>query len=117
MSKYPQVELVLPKTIMGKAKYKLMADAEVGIYTIPAGFVSDGSTVPRLFWGIFPAVSSYFWATVLHDYLLSIGTNRMKADIAFKEAMAHENVSKPVIFVKLFFVTIYGFIKKPKDYL
>lgn len=94
MTMRPDVTIVLPKTVMGKAKYVLVSDLHIGNYVVPSGFKSDGSTVPRLFWGLFPPVSSYFWAAVLEC-----------------------GVSKPVIFIKLFFVTIYGFIKKPKDYL
>lgn len=37
--------------------------------TVPAGFVTDGATVPRMFWSIFPPWGIYGQAAVLHDYL------------------------------------------------
>lgn len=41
--------------------------------TVPAGFVTDGATVPRMFWSIFPPWGIYGQAAVLHDFLC---TNR-----------------------------------------
>ncbi len=37
--------------------------------TVPAGFVSDLASVPRIFWTLFPPDSSYSQAAVLHDWL------------------------------------------------
>ncbi|BDD79455.1 hypothetical protein [Burkholderia phage FLC8] len=37
--------------------------------TVPKGFITDGATVPRLLWGIFPPWGVYGQAAVTHDYL------------------------------------------------
>lgn len=37
--------------------------------TVPAGFITDGASVPRMFWPIFPPWGVYGQATILHDYL------------------------------------------------
>lgn len=39
------------------------------LITVPAGFPSDGASVPRIFWGIFPPSGQYTMAAVLHDFL------------------------------------------------
>lgn len=42
-----------------------------GIITVPAGFLTDGASVPRIFWNIFSPFGSYFPAALIHDYLYS----------------------------------------------
>lgn len=37
--------------------------------TIPKGFFTDGASVPRMFWAIFPPWGSYGQAAIVHDYL------------------------------------------------
>ncbi|MGB5861105.1 MAG: DUF1353 domain-containing protein [Pseudomonas aeruginosa] len=36
---------------------------------VPAGYLTDGATVPRLFWWLIPPLGQYGQASVLHDYL------------------------------------------------
>lgn len=69
------------------------------VITIPQGFVTDGATVPRLFWGLIPPWGKYGQAAVVHDYLCMGGvihdtvlnTNylppRAETDLIFLEAM------------------------------
>ena len=61
-------------------------------YTIPAGFVTDGATVPRALSWLYPKYGVYLKAAIVHDYLLeyvlptgAISSNRV--DEIFKEAM------------------------------
>jgi len=57
--------------------------------TVPAGFVTDFASVPRVFWGLMPPWDQYGKAAVLHDYLYSTGSvSRLVADAVFLEAMA-----------------------------
>lgn len=37
--------------------------------TVPRGFLTDGASVPRLFWKLIPPWGGYGQAAVLHDYL------------------------------------------------
>lgn len=37
--------------------------------TVPKAFLTDGASVPRLFWNIFPPWGKYGQAAILHDYL------------------------------------------------
>lgn len=62
------------------------------IYVIPAGFITDGASIPRLLWPIL----GHPWgrpgkAAVLHDFLYRSGfpgMTRARADGLFLEAMA-----------------------------
>lgn len=62
-------------------------------FEIPRGFVTDLTSVPRLFWTAFPPCGKYTSAAVLHDYLYWINSpkcDRKCADdillLAMKEA-------------------------------
>lgn len=66
------------------------------VVEVPAGFITDGASVPRPFWSLLPAWGSYSRAAVLHDYLLvrlygpdphAEALSRLQADRIFLEAM------------------------------
>lgn len=65
----------------------------MGTVTIPTGFVTDGASVPKVFWNILSPFGEYFPAALLHDYLYSrwstshFGVDRATADKLFLEAM------------------------------
>lgn len=70
---------------------------------IPEGFISDGPTIPRFLWAIFPVWGQWGRAGVLHDYAcarIAIGkplpqvTTRRAADGLFFEAMKALNVGR-----------------------
>lgn len=65
------------------------------VITVPAGFITDLASVPRLFWSILPPFGEYAKAAILHDwcYRNSIGSKRY-ADDAFMEAMTVLGVAK-----------------------
>lgn len=45
---------------------------------VPKGFLTDGASVPRVFWSIFPPWGVYGQAAIIHDYLLE--TKRLTRD-------------------------------------
>lgn len=55
--------------------------------TVPKGFITDGASVPRVFWILFPPQGKYTPAAIIHDYLYSkfndTGINRTLADKIF----------------------------------
>ncbi len=63
---------------------------------VPAGFISDGASIPRIFWTIIgsPWSGKYGRAAVIHDYLYykQIFT-RKKSDLIFLEGMKVLGVS------------------------
>lgn len=42
--------------------------AEHGEIEVPAGFLSDGASVPRIFWTLFSPFGDYFGAALIHDW-------------------------------------------------
>lgn len=59
---------------------------------VPKGFITDGASVPRIFWSILYPFGSYFPAALVHDYLYSkasddLRVTRAEADKIFLQAM------------------------------
>lgn len=64
---------------------------------IPAGYLTDGATVPRIFWELLPPWGAYGQAAIVHDWLCEHLTveikgvvtpiTRAQADKAFKQGM------------------------------
>ena len=60
---------------------------------IPAGFTSDGASVPRFLWRLFPPFGKYLEAAVVHDWFCVLGhagkspIDSVTAAKVFKEAM------------------------------
>jgi hypothetical protein len=49
--------------------YVCMSDRE--IIKVPANFLTDFASTPRIFWSIWPPIGTYTDAAVVHDYLYS----------------------------------------------
>lgn len=68
-----------------------------GAVVIPSNSLSDGASVPRIFWNIFsPFDGDYFDAAVLHDVLYrdkDTPFTRAQADSIFLEAMESVGVA------------------------
>lgn len=65
--------------------------------TVPKGFVSDGASVPRLFWAILPPFKQTKEAAFMHDYLCRIAKNkkdRKKADDIFRMMLMDHGVDE-----------------------
>ena len=59
------------------------------IVAVPKGFVTDGASVPRVLWNIFPPWGEYARAAVVHDWLYHRQiVSRKRSDKIFLEAMA-----------------------------
>lgn len=64
------------------------APALGGHITVPAGFVTDLASIPRVFWNILPPFGRYTEAAVLHDWLYRTHrVPRAGADALLLEAM------------------------------
>ena len=64
---------------------------EIGYASIPAGYVSDGCSVPRILWGFFPPKDAYFVPGLVHDYLYET------KQVELHEALAPNFLSKSSI--------------------
>lgn len=61
----------------------------------PAGFITDGASVPRVFWNILSPFGDYFGPAVIHDLLYSPRNRRFtraQADRIFLDAMIDAGV-------------------------
>ena len=67
---------------------ELEFDNDGELITVPAGFITDFASVPRIFWTIFPPDGKYTAAAILHDFLYSIqDRSRKEVDRIFLIAM------------------------------
>lgn len=81
-------------------------------FIIPEGFNTDGATVPRIFWPIFPPMWKYSKAAVLHDYLIVSGLKTFpEANVLFKEAMESLGVNGVQIYCMYQAVCLYHWVK------
>ncbi|MDH5408669.1 MAG: DUF1353 domain-containing protein [Gammaproteobacteria bacterium] len=64
------------------------------VIIIPAGFVTDFASIPRIFWTIFPRHGEYTTAAIVHDYLYwEQKCTREQADNLFFMVMEQADVS------------------------
>ena len=98
---------VSKKTIDGKFTRVVILDRAlfyesdlIGNVEVPVGFISDGASVPRMLWNLYPPFGEYLEAAVVHDLFCVLGHNgespidfKMAAKV-FKEAMAVCGVSR-----------------------
>jgi hypothetical protein len=87
----------LDKVINGNRTYKMggrfrFLSEEHGLITVPKNFITDGASIPRIFWPIMSPSGEYFEAAIIHDFLYSLCGNkyqltRKQADDIFNEGM------------------------------
>ena len=78
---------------------------------VPVGFVSDGASIPKIFWFIVgsPLTGKYRGAAILHDYLYySTRYPRKRCDEIFLEAMTVLKVNKVKRTIIFWAVRIFG---------
>lgn len=72
---------------------------------VPAGYVTDGASIPRIFWAVLPSWGRYSRAAVVHDLLCTRlcqgkphpqAPTRKIADAIFYEALWVSSVSYPI---------------------
>jgi hypothetical protein len=99
----PMYYLLRPVTWEPSAGQKLPSVA------VPVGYVTDFSSVPRLFWSGVRPDPIFVFAAVLHDYLYwSQATTRENADEIFRVAMQDLGIAEGTIKVILTAVRSFG---------
>lgn len=104
-----KVELIKPTgrwRVFRRPKFKLIASIFVCGYEIPAGFISDGATLPPVVRSIFDPMGVWAEAAFLHDFLLR-DRSRAFAAAEFYRAMDAFNV--PPVVRDLFFVAVRAY--------
>ena len=92
----------LAYTPNGSGTIKLVSDYQFNltddnsVVTIPTGFVSDGSTIPRLLWPIFgsPFSPKLIHASIEHDFLISENYDGETRDLHFYSRLLKSGVLK-----------------------
>ena len=65
------------------------------VITVPAGFVTDFASIPRIFRIIIPKLGKWTKSAVVHDYLYQFGgLSRKQADLCFLDGMKDLGVVK-----------------------
>ncbi len=80
---------------------------------IPSGFMSDGASVPKIFWGlVFPSEDlRALRAAITHDYLYRNAPpnwTRADADKAFLDIMIRDGVNKTRAYTAYYAVRFFG---------
>lgn len=90
------VDLLLPRHSFERPKFILQRDVYVLGHRIPAGFLTDAATTPRVLWPLFPPVGKWTRSAILHDYLLTART-RDYADAVFLRALVECDDVHPAV--------------------
>ena len=93
--------------------FTLLEDLRWGNITVPAGFESDGASVPRFFWRVVfpPGDSQALRAAILHDYIYREqpeGWTRVDADNLFYDVLVADGVPKRRALLAYWGVRIFG---------
>jgi len=79
------------------------------VIVVPAGFITDFASVPRIFWPIFLPYGRYGKAAVVHDYCYRTGIySRKRSDQIFLEAMTVLKVKPWRRYVLYFCVRLFS---------
>ncbi len=72
---------------IGPNKWELLEDWHSPFMVIPKEFVTDGASVPRLFWWFASPSGDLFEAAIIHDFMYKKAINtKVDADHMFKRA-------------------------------
>lgn len=85
------------KTVSDPDKEELTRDFTAHGITVPKGFIFDGASAPRVFWGIIPPFKRTKKAACIHDWLCANAKNkedRKKADKLFKVMCEEGGINK-----------------------
>ena len=92
-------------------KFKVVKPFTYKCATVTDGFTTDGASVPRVFWSIFPPNrTDYLPCAVVHDFLCDKGEYR-KADNCFLSCLKHLGVGKFTTYTMYYAVRLYHLIK------
>jgi len=107
----PKVEL-MPKS--SRLRFKTLADISHTLINgrtlwIDKGTVSNGASVPRLLWWIYPPYGTYTYPAVVHDYLYENNLySRELADRQFLLDMGKVGTNKFTKWLFYYIVRIFG---------
>jgi len=110
------VNIIFPTKTFEKTLYRLEQPLKLAGVDVPKDFITDGASIPRGLWWLFPPVGRYFKAAVVHDYLLTSGNYFSYANKKFREALEEQGVKPWVTFLMYHAVVIHFMFKKGDKY-
>ncbi|EAW6539825.1 TPA: DUF1353 domain-containing protein [Salmonella enterica subsp. enterica serovar Stanley] len=79
------------------------------VIEVPAGFITDLATVPRIFWIMLPPDGKYAKAAIIHDYLYDNALRTKKeADRIFLDGMTVLGVPRWKRMIMYYAVRLFG---------
>lgn len=85
---------------------------------VPKNYVSDGGSIPKIFWWLLSPFEDYAKNCILHDYLCDLFhlgiIQRYIADKIFLESMQETHIKKSTRITLYVFVRLYGLIRYNK---
>jgi len=95
-------------------RFKLLEPVEYNSTLVPKGFYTDGASVPRVFWSLFPPNrTDYLPCAIIHDYLCDLERYK-EADKIFEECLKDIAIPKWQRWLMVNAVKIYHYIKYRK---
>lgn len=86
-----------------------LSDDNSDVIEVPAGFITDLATIPRIFWTFMPPDGKYAKAAIIHDYLYyNALRTKYEADRIFLDGMTVLGVPKWKRLVMYLVVRIFG---------
>ncbi|EEG7362757.1 DUF1353 domain-containing protein [Salmonella enterica] len=89
-----------------------LSDNENDVIEVPAGFVTDLATIPRIFWILLPPDGKYAKAAkaaIIHDYLYDNALRTKKeADLIFLDCMTVLGVPRRKRIIMYYAVKLFG---------
>jgi hypothetical protein len=104
-------EVMLSPSWWRRPLYVITKPVYIAGHSVPAGVITDGASVPRLFWPVFPPIGRYFKATIVHDFYLKMGVPNDKANQAFKQCLQALDIQPWRIQLMYQSVRLYGGVK------
>ena len=100
-----------PRRFWGRPTLEIVVPVIVNGWVVPAGFVTDGASTPRILWPVIHPWGKWLKAAILHDWLLTQG-DREHADHEFYEALVWCGVRRPLAWLMWAGVRAYGLVQK-----
>ncbi|EHR8187321.1 DUF1353 domain-containing protein [Salmonella enterica] len=86
-----------------------LSDDNCDVIEVPAGFITDLATIPRIFWTLLPPDGKYAKAAIIHDYLYDNALRTKKeADLIFLDGMTVLGVPRWKRMIMYYAVRLFG---------
>jgi len=87
------IEYIGVQESSGRGLWVFTEDWTFDGYTIPKGFVTDGGSIPKLFWSFLNPTGAGMSAYCVHDWLYTTHqVSRLEADTILKELLMKRNL-------------------------